>query len=108
MLLSYIKNIMFCGKPKNKGNKPMGSPNQCLKKGIGIGLSLKKKAKPRKPVEAPKEKMPAMMLKADKLFKELDKKKKKESKKELLKKATKKAKKVIKRNNKITLRKYKE
>ena len=67
---------MFCGKPKNKGNKPMGSPNACLKKGIGIGLSLKKKAKPAKPVEAPKEKIPAMMQKADRLFKELDKKKK--------------------------------
>ena len=34
---------MFCGKTKNKGNKSMGSPNDCLKKGIGIGLSLKKK-----------------------------------------------------------------
>ena len=97
---------MFCGKPKNKGNKLMGSPNACLKKGIGIGLSLKKKAKPAAPAAVPKQKMPAMLKKADQLFKELDKKK--VSKKELLKKAVKKAKQTVKRNNKVTLRKYKE
>ena len=100
---------MFCGKPRNKGNKPMGSPNACLKKGIGIGLSLKKKTKPKKPAAAPDEKkLPIMMQKADRLFAQIDNKKKKESKKKLLKKAVKKAKKVVKRNNKVTLRKYKE
>ena len=100
---------MFCGKPKNKGNKTMGSPNACLKKGIGIGLTLKKKSKPSKPDAAPDEKkLPVMMQKADRLFKEIDNKKKKESKKKLLKKAVKKAKQTLKRNNKVTLRKYKE
>ena len=99
---------MFCGKQKNRKNKPMGSPNACLKKGIGIGLSLKKKAKPAKPAAAPKEKLPAMLKKADQLFAQIDNKKKKESKKKLLKKAVKKAKQTVKRNNKVTLRKYKE
>ena len=102
---------MFCGKTKNRKNKPMGSPNDCLRKGIGIGIgiSLKKKTKPKKPAAAADEKkLPAMLKKADQLFAQIDNKKKKESKKKLLKKAVKKAKQTLKRNNKVTLRKYKE
>ena len=50
---------MFCGKPSNRKNKAMGTPMGCLRKGIGIGLGLKKKpAKKAPPKKAPPKKAP--------------------------------------------------
>jgi glucan-binding YG repeat protein len=59
IILRYYINQMFCGKPSNRKNKAMGTPMGCLRKGIGIGLGLKKKpAKKAPPKKAPPKKAP--------------------------------------------------